>query len=454
MRKRLMNISKRCMVAIMSAAFVMSSVTVSMAFSVGVYALDNEDNNVTIDSAIDTNNGTGVTVAEAGSVQTNEEEIKLNYGTVEANMHVVLTNQGTVTTNIGSIEQNYGTVSHNQGYIFQDFDGTVTNEGEGYISNQYYSVTLTNDSNITAEYGGGFTEPILVDNQGNRKQFIQVKRDRQDLGDAASGQITISPKENYKLTGNDTEGVTTSFSYQLREDGGKYYLTIINPTQALTIDPTTLGLVISRIQNKENVSIANVTVEDLVYTYDSTNDGDQSEPSGNVTPVIKNTTERMLAGKNTYLHNGVYEMYYRYQSNMTWDEFNLLCSTDSNIKKNCYFTIGGRLYVLHIPAIDTESETYKSCLDELKNRPNGLEGPAEIANIFKNLGITCTDMTANQSEAKETRIASTDNRSANTMDQFAIKANAANEDAIIDAINKLHEIGGGVSLPDFAQTGF
>ena len=457
MRKRLMNISKRCMVAIMSAAFIMSSVTVSMAFPVGVYAEDNSESNVTIDSAIDTNTGAGVTVSESGSVGTNSGSIIENYGTVEENVNDVISNKGTVTTNIGDIAKNYGTVSHNRGIIIRSFDGTVTNEEGGSIRDQYYSVTLSNDSNITAEYGAGFTVPIVVDTQGNRKQFIQVTEDTLPRGDAASGQITISPKENYKITGRDTEEVTQSsdstFYYELREDGGKYYLTIINPTKALTIDPTTLGLVISRIQNEENVSIANVIVEDLVYTYDSSNDGDQSEPSGNVTPVIKNTTQRMFDGKNIYLNNSVYEMYYRYQSNMTWDEFDLLCSTDNDIPKNCYFTIGGRLYVLNIPAIDTGSETYKSCLDELKKRPNGLEGPAEIANIFKNLGITCTDMTANQPEAKETRIASTVNRSANTMDQIAIKATVANEAAIIDEIKKLPPAGGKVSILDLAQTG-
>ncbi len=411
MRKRLMNISKRCMVAIMSAAFIMSSVTVSMAFPVGVYAeeLPNNPLGTTKDAinssdTMEYNYGTvrsndGTISNNIGKVEANNgymnNGISNNEGEVEANFGEIRSNTGLVDTNNGLVRINYGTISHNQGYILNDFDGTVTNEGEGYIINQYHSVTLTNDSNITAEYGGGFTEPILVDNQGNRKQFIQVKRDRRDLGNDASGQITISPKENYKITGNDTEEVTQSpdntFNYELREDGGKYYLTIINPTQALTIDPTTLGLVISRIQNEENVVISQVVVNTSDNTDDSSNDGDQSDSTSNVS-ASENTTNRILNGMNSNSKQNVFELDYTKQSNLTWEDFEKLCRIRSDVQKNCSFICDGKLYVLQIPAIDPNTAAFKACLAKLQREENGLAGPLTMAQIFKDQGVTCTEI--------------------------------------------------------------
>ncbi len=87
---------------------------------------------------------------------------------------------------------------------------------------------------------------------------------------------------------------------------GKYYLTIINPTQALTTDPTTLGLVISRIQKEENVVISQVAVNTSDNTDDSSNDGDQSDSTGNVS-ASENAIDRTLKGMNSNSKQNVFE---------------------------------------------------------------------------------------------------------------------------------------------------
>ncbi len=160
MRKRLMNISKRCMVAIMSAAFIMSSVTVSMVFPVGVYAEVVPDNpeNTTLyvlnsNSTMDTNKGTIQDMVGYSSLNKNEgtvnnmcadAQIRTNLGNVGYmdGSSKIITNNGTVDTMYGLpiIETNNGTVKTN--------NATVTNSDTGKVENNYWVVsgsgTITN----------------------------------------------------------------------------------------------------------------------------------------------------------------------------------------------------------------------------------------------------------------------------------------------------------------------
>ena len=266
MRKRLMNISKRCMVAIMSAAFVMSSVTVSMAIPVGVYALDNNvDNNAYIDSAIDTNTGTGVNVLDTGSVQTNSGGIHDNNGTVVNNTGVIENNFGTVTNNYGMIESNIsgnimnqydGTVINGYGTITNYFGGDISAPsqfGPSYVTNnfadittdtpaaavnaanQYLSVTLTDMDGANATYNAAqFTEAY-------NKQYLKVKNNGEAI-ENVQGTIELSAKQGYSLSLADSFPVNETYGYELNMDAGKYYLTIYRPTASLTISPRTLVL--------------------------------------------------------------------------------------------------------------------------------------------------------------------------------------------------------------------
>ena len=94
--RKLKNVSKKCMIAILTAAMMMSTVTMSVALPVTVYA------ETTI-----ADNPEGVTVSNVHS----GEVMDTNDGTVR-------NNRGTVTTNNGTVEDNSsGKVVYNNGLV-------------------------------------------------------------------------------------------------------------------------------------------------------------------------------------------------------------------------------------------------------------------------------------------------------------------------------------------------
>ena len=387
MRKRLMNISKRCMIAIMSAAMVMSSVTVSMAFPVGVYAEDNYSPIDTLDHNIDTNSGNigivdpGVQVVNnGGTIDDNQGTVVNNYGNINNNSSGVVVNQylGNVC-GVGTVTNYFGGAIRGECSITNNFSDNPSIGG----ANQFYSVTLSNDSNITAEYGSGFTAKV-VDAQSNVKQFIQVSENGQQITQAC-GQITISPGTNYELS--LTQGpsqVFESFRYEININEGRAYLTIYSPTQSLTIDPTTLGLIISEIQNR---------VIDSVNT-DNPSNGDVQQDS---------ITDRIASQMIVDSSQNIIFCDYSQQSNLTLEEFVNLCKTRPDVAKDCCFICDGKVYILHVPAnIDIDSDAFKSCLAKFEKEHKGLAGPLTIEKIFSSFGITCT--TSERTDAKENNI--------------------------------------------------
>ena len=113
-------------------------------------ATDNEDDNATISTPIDTNTGNNVTVAKDGSIQTNNGTIT----TVEMDGKV-FTNNGNIVTNAGYVGAhpagssfdhagNLGTIETNSGTISRN-GNLVKHNQQGYI--------FTNDNNVTAVGG-------------------------------------------------------------------------------------------------------------------------------------------------------------------------------------------------------------------------------------------------------------------------------------------------------------
>ena len=99
-------ITKRCVVALMSATLVMSSVAAPVVLPVGVYAKEIEDN------------PEGATVDEIASGDTMNE-----------NDGHITTNNGTVATNCGCVNTNNGIVELNTiGIIREIVDGTLVSE--------------------------------------------------------------------------------------------------------------------------------------------------------------------------------------------------------------------------------------------------------------------------------------------------------------------------------------
>ncbi len=323
MRKRFMNLSKRCMVAIMSAAMLMSSVTVSMAFPVGVYATmeDNDYDIGSLDFNLRNNNGYIDQVLEGFSVQTNNGSIDTNNGTVvdnksnNGNSPDIILNKGTVVNNYGMIGDNRNTVSNNYGIVSNNKDsavitnqyagtvsgnGTITNFFDGTIedgsnvsvtnnfadittdtpaaavnaANQYLSVTLTDMDGANATYNA---EQFTA---ANNKQYLKVKNNGEAI-ENVQGTIELSAKQGYSLSLADSFPVNETYGYELNMDEGKYYLTIYRPTASLTISPENIGLVISQLK-KAGILPKNTDVEvttSNVDVNDSAQDTSVSRPA-------------------------------------------------------------------------------------------------------------------------------------------------------------------------------
>ncbi len=256
------------MVAIMSASFIMSSVTVSMAFPVGVYAVDNYDNIDVLNYDLETNEGqinyvsNGVHVennignigrALAGSqVENNTGDMGYNYGTVENNSGSgrILWNDSTVTNNYATINNTSDGVVVNQydgtvegyGAITNFFDGTIADGSTIAVTNNYSDqdiATATNNYSAvnfiapeggTVTYSGSFT--TAKPDGATDVHYVNVTNDN------GSGTITIKPDESgYEVTreAGDVENATKTgegnsytFNYSLTKSGNNYILNISN----------------------------------------------------------------------------------------------------------------------------------------------------------------------------------------------------------------------------------
>ena len=65
---------------------------------------------------------------------------------------------------------------------------------------------------------------------------------------------------------------------------------------------------------------------------------------------------------------------------------------DSRVAKNCHFSYKGKRYNLHIGAVNTSSRLYAACFDLLSKEPDGLAGFLKMAEIFKFIGVTISEI--------------------------------------------------------------
>ena len=286
MRKRLMNISKRCMVAIMSASFIMSSITVSMAFPVGVYAEDytfetsnqihkdpeNHDytfieygeslKEVIQDYPVSSNNG--FIEVNNGEVGSNNEEININNGTAGNDY------DGTIVNNYAIVHQSGGTITNQYAGTVDGYGGTITNFFDGTIAdgsniavtnnysdqvidatNNYSAVNFIAPEGGTVEYSTSFT--TAKPDGATDVHYVNVT-DRN-----GSGTITIKPDERgYEVTreAGDVENATMTgegdsytFNYSLTKSGNNYILNISNYSgKSCELDAEMFALVIQTIK--------------------------------------------------------------------------------------------------------------------------------------------------------------------------------------------------------------
>ena len=157
MRKRLENISKRCMVAIMSAVMLMSSVTVSMAFPVRVYA--GEVYETTFEMPIyghdDYLDEDTYRVEPGDTLKLNNEDLEKNSGTVKVNESYIAENAGTVETNNGRVNQSSGEVTENNNTVNTNTGIIVTNGANGIVTNNINTVTTNYGTVYNSNVGLG-----------------------------------------------------------------------------------------------------------------------------------------------------------------------------------------------------------------------------------------------------------------------------------------------------------
>lgn len=274
------------MVAIMSASFIMSSVTVSMAFPVGVYA---EEYTFETSNQIhkDPNNHDYTFIDDGESLKEviQDYPVSSNYGFIEVNNGEVETNNGEININNGTSGNDYaGTIVNNYAIVHQS-GGTITNQyagtvnGNGEITN-FFNGTIADGSNIdvtnnysdqdiatatnnysavnflapeggTVEYSTSFT--TAKPDGATDVHYVNVTNNN------GSGTITIKPDERgYEVTreAGDVENATMTgegdsytFNYSLTKSGNNYILNISNYSgKSCELDAEMFALVIQTIK--------------------------------------------------------------------------------------------------------------------------------------------------------------------------------------------------------------
>ncbi|SCY72532.1 hypothetical protein SAMN02910292_02661 [Lachnospiraceae bacterium XBB2008] len=158
MRRQFGYISKRCLIAIMTAGMVMSSAAASMTVPMTVCAEVLPDNPEGSETSID-----------VGDSMLN------NFGTITNNFGTLTNNVGTVTNNNGTVANNYGTVTNTEvGEVtINHTGGTVTG---GNVTDNYAAVNdaLTVVNNYTSGRVNGSSDCHVTNNWGTTTDVAEV----------------------------------------------------------------------------------------------------------------------------------------------------------------------------------------------------------------------------------------------------------------------------------------
>ena len=316
MRRPFNNISKRCAMAIMTAAVVMSNEAHMVLHPVIVYA-DTNDNSeqktITSGETIDNNNSGGIVTNNGGTVTNNNSggEVTNNDGGTVTNNNsggTVINNSGGKTENNsggevtnnsggtlennssgGHVENTGGTVTNNLsgGTVTNYDDGTVEenygyveNSSGGIVTNNYSGGTVTGSGKVENNYGGMVSDDILVSNQywsvsitglntnaaaaytsgftsKNSGNYVQSTSDGTPL-QKAQGLIKISPNNGYKISGSNKEYNGEAFKYTLTKSEG-FYTLVVYPNKNTEIGFDQLNLVISAITSGGTATNTTIT---------------------------------------------------------------------------------------------------------------------------------------------------------------------------------------------------
>lgn len=351
------NISKKCMVCIMSAMMMMSSVTISMAFPAGVYAQDYETSEQVSPTGpneekyLEANDNLGEVLERdlieqnKGTIEVNNGTVLYNYGEVKQNNSDVGTNYGNVR-NLGtnaSVGDNFGTVTGN-GLVSNNYDGTVQGPT---VSNQFYSVSIDSASdNATASYGEGF---VSSGHDDDSQKYIQVTQDGQATN--KKGTVIFKPNDGYEYSGEpvtDQEGKDSDggeFTYSLAKQADRsYVVTISSLSGAIMLTPDVVNLLIQEIQEEEKVDISGVVIQG---GSDNNNDGNNNLGSQSQENEVEKSIISMINEKmNTSA--GAVDIDFKKDTYVTKAMLKALIK-DNSKDVYCKFICDDVIYILRIP---------------------------------------------------------------------------------------------------------
>ncbi len=190
MRRQFGYISKRCLIAIMTAGMVMSSAAASVAVPMTVCAEVLPDNPEGSETSIDAGD----------SMENNFGTITNNFGTLTNNAGTLTSNVGTVTNNNGTIADNYGSVTNAEPGIVtvNHTGGTVTG---GNVTDNYATVNeaLTVVNNYASGTVTGSTDCHVTNNWGTVADVAEVTNNM--------GMVTGETRFTNNYAGGTVNGV-------------------------------------------------------------------------------------------------------------------------------------------------------------------------------------------------------------------------------------------------------
>ena len=439
------NISKKVMIAILSASMTMTPAVGAMMAPITVCAETIENNpsgqTINVDSGQEMNinygtvennageiadnrrtifiNDGSVVVntglvrdnSETGVINTNDGDVIINEGTVEiSNSDSTVrtnTNGGEVKNNSGTVTNNYGTVTNSDsGVVVNNYGGTVTG---GEVQNQFYLVNFVAPENGTVHYEDDFT-------YSNTNYYIKTIGETIDNeAPTQMGTITVTPSTNYEITGDEVQnqngqdgGSSSTFTYSVAKDGTAYVITIASPTGNISsIGMDTFNLLIRAIvsddpdddNGSENTNTPTVILNDdgtatVVVENSNRNSSEQA-----IAPAY--TVEQITEMKSRDIFRKL-EDCHRANSSATLFEIDLgndPCLNGSLVTAlsfgsryiACDFTHKGKSYILFVPPFDANSAEFRQCLTALSNERMGAAGPMRLAQLFAPCGFAVID---------------------------------------------------------------
>ena len=421
-------VMKRCLAAIVAAILVGGVTVTALPLTALAENFETDYGEIQNGEHYDVNNASYVT--NNGTVVYNDAHIQMNIGTVVYNdpSGNISYNEGTVNNNRGSINTNNSIIETNraEGTVVTNNASVNRNDMAGSVNNSPVGVVTDNYGTVT---GGGTVENNYTLYHANRKhgtvsdgvtvtnQYFEVKVPNVENGTAAlsdfihntqflpgsdltflkstgTGTITFTANDDYEIVGDTVDNCQgTGFVYSVAQSNGVFTVTLSSVTDAITITPQALNLVIQAIQQQNPDVPDNVIIRvapSVQISEDDTRSNraatETAPATGNVITAaqISEMIESALAANPT---ETVLDVDLGNDPSLTADSLIALCEKN-NVAKRCHFTHNGMKFVLFVPVVDPTSATYQQCKALLDSEPGKQAGPIRLSQLFAQVGFS------------------------------------------------------------------